>query len=299
MEHLDLNIVSESIGDWGGSWTYKKLNAFEKYVRAYLTILKKHSYWKTIYFDGFAGSGDRKYDKTSELYKQLGLSLEEEQTYKGAAERVLSIEDSLGFDYYYFIDKDEKALEVLEQRLKKHYGHKTITCRASDANQQLIFLGNAMKKDKNKYASLIFLDPFGMQINWESIASLKGTRSDIWILVPTGVVVNRLLDRKGELKHIKKLESFFGLSKEEIVEQFYSKRIQNTLFGSQEITEKVKKPIEKIARLYACQLNTVWDYVTENPLVLYNNGGTPIFHLVFASNKKNAVKIASQIIDNT
>jgi hypothetical protein len=40
-----------------------------------------------------------------------------------------------------------------------------------------------------------------MQINWESIASLKDTRTDIWILIPTGVIVNRLLDKSGELKH--------------------------------------------------------------------------------------------------
>jgi hypothetical protein len=73
-----------------------------------------------------------------------------------------------------------------------------------------------MKKERNKYAALIFLDPFGMQINWDSIASLKETRSDIWILVPTGVIVNRLLDKKGNLKSIDKLESFFGLSGEEV-----------------------------------------------------------------------------------
>ena len=53
------NIISEPSAEWGGIWTEKKLNAFAKYVSAYLTIMKNH-HWKTIYFDGFAGTGNRK-----------------------------------------------------------------------------------------------------------------------------------------------------------------------------------------------------------------------------------------------
>ena len=47
---------------WGGPWTEEKLDAFEKYVNAYLTIMNQYrdrNEWKLIYFDGFAGSGSR------------------------------------------------------------------------------------------------------------------------------------------------------------------------------------------------------------------------------------------------
>jgi hypothetical protein len=59
---LPANLVCEPISSWGGSWTQEKLDAFEKYVNAYLTIMNKHrdkNHWKLIYFDGFAGSGSR------------------------------------------------------------------------------------------------------------------------------------------------------------------------------------------------------------------------------------------------
>lgn len=148
----------------------------------------------------------------------------------------------------------------------------------------------------HKYAALIFLDPFGMQIDWQNIANLKGTRSDIWILVPTGMIVNRLLDRKGQLKSIKLLESFFGLTEEEIRKEFYSITISNTLFGEEEKVTKILNPIERISKLYVKQLKTIWEYVTEKPLRLNNSKGVPIFHFVFASNNKNARKIAKQII---
>ena len=46
---------------WGGKWTEEKLDAFEKYVRAYLTIMNNYRDvygWKLLYFDGFAGSAE-------------------------------------------------------------------------------------------------------------------------------------------------------------------------------------------------------------------------------------------------
>ena len=52
---------------WGGKWTETKLDAFEKYVRAYLSIMSRFPYWKIVYFDGFAGSGERKIEKRSSI----------------------------------------------------------------------------------------------------------------------------------------------------------------------------------------------------------------------------------------
>lgn len=43
-------------------------------------------------------------------------------------------------------------------------------------------------------------------------------------------------------------------------------------------------------------MKTIWKFVTEDPLVLRNRTGAPIFHFVFASNNQNATKIAKQII---
>ena len=289
------NKVNES-SEWGGPWTEKKLEAFSKYVRSYLTIMNKYPFWKTIYFDGFAGSGTREKQNNTELMLQLNITEEEEKTYKGAAERVLALKD-LSFDFYYFIDKNDLSLQKLKDKLDEKFKDKTIIYRSVDANHQLLELANALKT--KKIAALVFLDPFGMQIDWNSIENLKDTRSDVWILVPTGVIVNRLLDRAGKLKFSNKLQSFFGLTIEEIKNYFYTEQIEQTLFGEEEIITKVQQPIEKIAYLYAERLNTIWKHVTEKPLVLTNRNGTPIFHLIFASNNQNALKIAKQIILNT
>ena len=308
----EYNYIEEEQGDmlacepssWGGQWTEEKLDAFEKYVNAYLTIMNSHrgNYRKLIYFDGFAGSGSRNDDSSQavselmlDLFKDEYIDEEELNTYKGAAERVLGIKQN-GFDQYVFVDKNKNSSQQLKNQLEPFAQGRNLVFKTSDANEQVITLAKAMHQNKN-LASLILLDPFGMQVDWKSIELLKGTRTDLWILIPTGVIVNRLLDRKGELAHIDKLTSFFGKDESFLKDYFYKKKTVDTLFGEKEIIEKVKKPIEKIAELYIEQLKTIFEHVTEKPLVLYNSRKTPIFHFACASNNSTAIKIASQIIN--
>jgi len=170
-----------------------------------------------------------------------------------------------------------------------------IECRSDDANNQLRLLADSMRKNK-KLKSLVLLDPFGMQVEWSSIELLKGTSTDLFILIPSGVIINRLLYRNGASHHFEKLSSFFGLSESEIRNRFYKFHTEPTFFGEIEIVDKIKDPIQKIYDLYREQLGTIFKYVTIDPLILYNNHKLPIFHFACASNNETAVKIASEII---
>ena len=306
IDEEDNHMVCEPVSDsWGGSWTEEKLDAFEKYVSAYLTIMnafRDKNNWKLIYFDGFAGSGSRNEKKKEEdsvllqdLFKDSSIKEEELNLYKGAAERVLSIQQR-GFDFYYFVDKDAESSLKLHELLSRFENEKTLVYRNSDANKQIEMLAGAMQKNK-KFASLVLLDPFGMQVDWGSIEMLKGTRTDLWILIPTGVIVNRLLDRKGELTHIEKLKSFFGKDEVFLRNYFYTKSQEQTFFGEIEKVRKVEKPIQKIAELYIKQLKEIFRHVTPVPLVLYNSRNTPIYHFACASNNPKAVKIATDVIN--
>lgn len=295
---------------WGGDWTEEKLTAFSKYVNAYLTIMNKYRdkyNWKLIYFDGFAGSGTDQHapeidDKSNgNIFLQELESSElyvpsDSEVYKGAAERVLSVQQR-GFDVYYFIDKNENSKQSLEGRLSQFRSTHTLVFRCGDANDMLQKMSEFMHTTQgHKHKALVLLDPFGMQVNWDSITNFKDTGTDFWILVPTGVIVNRLLDRKGELRYIDKLKDFFGLNEQEIRSNFYKRRHEMTLFGETDVIEKVKEPIGKIAQLYLERLKTVFTHVIPEPLVLNNNMNVPIYHFVFASNNETAVKIAKEII---
>jgi three-Cys-motif partner protein len=124
MKNEHENITSKN--GWGGAWTEKKLDAFEKYVNAYLKIMNKNRYkfgWKLIYFDGFAGSGSRSEQNEQssvlmkDLFDQKDITSSELNVYKGAAERVAALDKKGGFDYYYFIDYDNEASEALKTKL--------------------------------------------------------------------------------------------------------------------------------------------------------------------------------------
>ena len=296
---------------WGGKWTEEKLDAFEKYVKAYLTIMNSYRDvygWKLLYFDGFAGSGSRTQEEDNKEAKEAQdlfgeeVTVEDIKVYQGAAERVVKIESDKmrSFDYYYFVDKNEENCKLLDEKLSQY----EITGRRhhlnSDANDAVKRLANTLRNNSNCKA-LAFLDPFGMQINWESIESLKDLSVDLWILVPTGVIINRLLERKVDwekgLAHAEKLKSFFGMSEEEIKSFFYTEKREQTLFGNDEmVITKAENSIRKIAQLYVKRLQDVLPYVTEEPLVLYNTHNVPIYHLVFAAKNKTAMKIAQEII---
>ena len=304
-EEDNSSFVSDSQHNWGGPWTEEKLDAFEKYVNAYLTIMNKYRdkfNRKLLYFDGFAGSGTRNTNHESdselmmELFKEQDISLEQINVYQGAAERVVSIKQQ-GFDYYYFVDLDKSANDELKEKLRPYSDQgKKLIFRNRDANSIVKEMGKYLADHKNKFKGLILLDPFGMNLDWETIASLKDASIDLWILVPSGVIINRLLERDCTLRHIEKLKQYFGLTKAEIENRFYTMRKDQTLFGEIEKKEKVKEPIKRIAELYVERLNTLFPYVTPDPLVMTNRLGVPIFHFVFASHNETAMNIAQQII---
>lgn len=286
--------------EWGGKWTEKKLESFEKYVRAYLKIMnsqqERYPWWKLIYFDAFAGSGVQENDDEQESTRHfVGLDIEPEEftVYKGAAERVLSIEKG-GFDFYYFIDSDQEASNKLQQKLEKYILKTKCVFRVGDANQQINKLAKSMREN-SKYKALALLDPFGMQVNWDSIQKMEGLSVDLWILLPSGVAVNRLLKRDGTLLYPKKLIDFFGMSEYEIKSQFYKEKTEHSLFGSEKKLSKVEESIGRIAEIYQEKLQKLFQYVAK-PKVLRNNQNAPIYHFVFASNSRTAVKIADDII---
>lgn len=305
-QDLQTHHLSEPQRRWGSTWTDEKLDAFEKYVKAYLTILNKYKRqfgWSTIYIDAFAGSGScGEEDLTGDDGSQSLFDpdvIEDftvDDSYKGAAERVLGIEGMDPFDYYFFIDKEKDAIEGLEQMLreKNYLSGRNCYFSCTDANDQLRKISESLYRSTNR--ALALLDPFGMQVEWSTIEALSRTHCDLWILVPSGVIINRLIKRDGTLLYPDKLTKFFGLSEDEICEIFYKKRVRKSLFEEVEDTVKISNATMQIAMVYLTQLKKVFECVIDEPLVLYNSRNVPIFHFVFASHNETAKKIASEII---
>jgi three-Cys-motif partner protein len=277
------DLKEDTVNQFGGDWTEAKMEIIVNYAKAYLTIMNKQAWVKTLYFDGFAGSGHIE-------------ASQEKEAIKGTALRILEIDDPKPFDMYYFVEKNRRNKESLEATIKEIYPSKRAPVVQQDCNVKLIDMAKFLKKETS-FRALVFIDPYGMSVNWESILTLKGLGIDLWILVPTGLGVNRLLKNDQNIPEswLVKLETFLGLSREVILQHFYSKKIINTLFGEITAINKEVEIIQKIGNLYTQRLKTIFEHVSES-FVMRNSTNSIMYHFMMATNNKTALKLANDII---
>ncbi len=279
------------MNNFGGDWTESKIEILVEYAQAYLLIMNKYASkynWKLLYFDGFAGSGFIK--KGNDKNQKIII---------GAAKRILDIEEPRPFDLYYFVEKEVENAEELVNKVINNYDHKAVKVATTDCNEKLKSMATFLKSDKGKnHRVLAYIDPCGMQVNWESLKTLKDLSVDAWILVPTGMGVNRLLKRNGQISDawLERLKVFLGMPKNEIINYFYNKTVVQTLFGDEIVTSKEQKAIERSAELYENRLKEIFKFVT-HPYILKNKSNSIMFHFYMVSNNKTACKIGNEIIE--
>ena len=273
------------MNQFGGNWSKIKIEILVKYAQAYLQIMKNQPWFKLLYFDGFAGSGS---------IMEKGETDRDETI--GAAVRIVEIEKPRPFDLYYFVEKKRENAKLLRERTKLAFPEKTIHVAAQDCNRKLKDMAAWLRQSENKnFRTLAYIDPFGMQVEWDALENLRGLSMDLWILVPTGMGVNRLLKRNGEISDawLKRLEKFLGMDKEEIKSYFYTTK--QTLFPEILDVSKEQQAIQKSAELYGERLRTIFNFVSK-PYELKNRSNTIMYHLFFAANNSNGAKIANDIV---
>ena len=276
------------MNQFGGNWTYQKIKIVEEYAKAYLQIMKNFPYYKLMYFDGFAGSGGI----------TIGDKMDE-NFIDGAAKVILEIVEPKPFDTYYFVELEEKKAALLRESLDK-IKKSGVFVVSDDCNKKMIDMADYLRGRKGKsYRVLAFIDPCGMNVDWSSIEYLRGLGIDMWILVPTGLGANRLLMKDGNNipeSWFIKLEKFFGINKELILQCTHTEVIETDLFGdTKRKLVKNDKGIKEVQRLYSQRLKSVFKYVS-NPYVMRNSQNSTMFHLFLASNNSTAVGIANDIV---
>ena len=290
--------------EFGGDWTTDKLERLRKYLCAYMTIFTRNpkaQYFTTNYVDAFAGTGYRvvsaKRGGKAPAFSEAA-DPDAESFKKGSACIALEVEPS--FDRFIFIERDVdrvKELEALRDRFPDKA--KGVQVEQGEANA---FLKRWCKEtDWKKHRAVVFLDPYGMQVDWQTLEALARTQAiDLWLLFPLGVAVNRLLTKAGPppKEWASALTRIFGTEDWEKV--FYPKKQEQTLWGPEE-TRRKEATLEAVGRFMLDRLKTIFEAVAPNPLPLRNSTNTPIYLLCFAASNprgaKTAVKIARHILE--
>ena len=281
---------------FGGAWSEQKLTAFEKYLNAYLTILKKQSFHKT-YIDAFAGCGYRAAVAPDPLGQQVLPYTPDDSASQFARGSVsIALQSELAFERYVFIEQDESTFESLQQHINQHFPDRAdrVWCRCGDAND---LLAELCKGWSPKDRAMIFLDPFGMQVHWDTIRAIAGTRAaDLMILFPLGVAVNRMLTRSGNISTSWRnhLDNLFGTS--DWYNAFYAAPRTADLFGGDRVEKQTSIP--EIADYYLGRLKTVFPHVATKPLYLRNSRRSAIFALCFAAANPRGGQIAVRVAND-
>lgn len=287
--------MKESIQLFGGNWTDEKLQILKNYLQAYITALKKQSF-ELMYIDAFAGTGYRKKRKNDKLSHIPLLPEFAEQESKlfldGSATIALKIVPP--FDRYIFIELDKERYVELN-KLKNEFPilEKNIIIKNEEANACLIEL--CKRIDWRRYRAVLFLDPYGMEVQWKTIEAIAKTKSiDLWYLFPLGVGVNRLLRKDGKINEAekKRLDLIFGT--DNWYDIFYKTYQEKRLFDEIKYSKKVVD-FNQIAEFFVGRLKTIFAGVAQNPRPLYNSKNNPLYLLCFAASNPKGSRIAINI----
>jgi three-Cys-motif partner protein len=278
---------------FGGDWTAEKLERVRRYLLAYTKIMSRQPF-EFSYIDAFAGTGYVEiHQGDTGAFPIPDLIEEEPQRFINGSARI-ALEVDPRFTQYIWIEKSEKRCQELYQ-LKEEFPDRSgsIQILISEANQAIQKI--CLETDWRKNRAVIFLDPYGMQVNWETIEAIAATRAiDMWLLFPLGVGVNRMLKKDGNMDEswMKKLDNLFGTH--EWYDNFYQIKTTGGLFGEMIMTEKTAT-IPAISAYFVDRLKTVFAGVAENPLSLYNTKNNPLFLLCFAAGNPKGAPIALRI----
>lgn len=292
--------MTRTLQSFGGDWTTEKLERVRKYLKAYTTIMSKQNF-RFAYIDAFAGTGYRTLETSEDgdanlLFPELAEA--EPQSFIDGSARI-ALEVQPRFSKYIFIERDLDRFAELEQ-LRTDYPLLQADIRLvnSDANTYVKQL--CLKYDWSGRRAVLFLDPFGMQVTWDTIEAVGQTKAiDLWILFPLGIGVNRLIKKDGKISETwrRKLDSMFGAS--DWYEAFYRPKTVHGLFGEQASVEKVAN-FESIGQYFVKRLKSSFAGVVENPRPLFNSRNNPLYLLCFAAanpkGSSTAIKIAQDIL---
>ena len=283
---------------FGGRWTQDKLDRLQRYLEAYMTIMKKQAWATTVYVDAFAGTGTI----PIKFVTASGASSEPDEPHiveflKGSARIALAVEPS--FNKYLFIEKAATKAKELEQ-LRQEYPDKADRIQIAQAEANAYLLQWIEHTNWKTTRAVMFLDPYGMQVEWRLLEAIAATKAiDLWLLVPIGMGANRLMTQQNlpPRDWQERLTTFFG--NDEWQERFYRPIAQPDLFGEGPTQEKTAN-YEELSAYFVERLSLLFGTqgVAPNPLTQRNSRNSPMFLLCFASANKTGVKIADWLLTN-
>ena len=274
--------------------TEKKLLVVQKYLEQFLQVMSKQAYAQTIYIDAFAGTGTIPFSQSGGLLKEL---IDADEFSVGSALRATNL--TRRFSSYKFIEKSRQKLDELGNAINKQISPPTnVEYIRGDANEELLKLCPMLTKPNVR--AVVFLDPFGNQVDWWTLDALARTQHvDLWYLFPAMLGVYRQIGNEGAKmtpEQIASLNSLFG--PHDWKKAFIKTEKSWELFGTNEHEEKIANVNDITRFMIDCLEKIFKGGVLKNWLPLGRNGAH-WYSLIFAmANPSENAKKAGHAIAN-
>lgn len=290
-----------------GPWAKDKLDRLSKYLNAYTTIMKGKKWCQGYhYIDAFAGPGVHKLRKRQPIKQDTaqqalidvssyGTEEEEQQQQFLAGSPRIALDLKFPFTNYIFVERSTERADALKA-LQSEYGReRKIYIRQEDCTKYLREkIAKNPKLNWKTNRALVFLDPFGMQVGWQTIVDLAEAKGiEIFLNFPVGMAIQRLLRRRPEkftVAERRRLDDYFGSP--DWINVLY--KPQRTVFDEID-QQKIGDSGAALLNWYRDRLGDIFDHVSKASLIR-NTRGSHLYYLLLASQKPTGVKIFNDII---
>jgi three-Cys-motif partner protein len=248
-----------------------------EYARAYSIVMNAqktrgmgwlHAYY---YIDAFAGPGLALSKSDSEVSDFL----------KGSPIRVLEIEPK--FDHMWLIDRNSARASRLGRLILDHGAEQSrFTIHGGeDANAYIPRLVRGLRANDR---ALVFLDPYGLQVEWATVAELASSRRvDVLINFSLMGVIRNLRRTGGPDHRVRRLLERV-MKSTDWIDALYT---QQGSFWDDPVRVRGQLTASAVAEHYESDLKEIFASVSP-PAVMTNSRGSPIYALVFASQNQGA-----------
>ena len=283
---------------FGGKWTDVKLNVLSGYLKAYNVALKSKPFSRG-YIDAFAGMGYRNLQNKQAsdrdlLFPDLAES-EPQDLLEGSARIALRTEPR--FDGYVFVERNDQRCTAALEQLNSEFRDRAdcIQIRLGEANHEV---RKICQVDWTKRRAVLFLDPYGMQVDWETMKAVAETKAiEMWLLFPLGIGINRLLPKSGDvpLPWRTKIDRLLGTDNWH--EEFYRREDETDLLVN-ETESVIKARMETIGHYFVKRSESVFAGVARDPGALRNSANNLLYLLCFAMGNERGKKVGLRIAND-
>lgn len=291
---------------FGGSWSESKLDCVENYARSYLRVMQKQSWCTLYYVDAFAGRGKQALKSSAGLQEFDSIFGDEseradtEEFLVGSAIRAFraSTVESRSFDQFVLIDVDQASCHELESVIQSEFPDmmEKVKVICNDANIAIDDFINTV--DWTHTRALVFLDPYGLEVDWDLIIRLARTGAcDVWYLFPLGGVL-RMMTKDGQIQDSWQMSLHRVFGTKEWYKEFYRPSDQLSLFPDENERLSKDASTEHVVNFIRKRLKTIFPAVSDAG-ILRNGKGAPLFALVLGvSNPSSKAQRAALSIAN-